>query len=348
MSAHLLNDAPTVLLVRPDGIGDEILSLPVATALRRLRPKARIAFLSSEAAAPVLAHHPDLDEVITLSGRERFGELVSLFRRRIDVAIFLKPYRRLLLAAFAARVPLRVATGYRWYSLLANRRVYEHRSRFARHESEYNLGLLAGLGFDPGPLAPPALVLTGSERQWAECRLARLPLPRVVIHPGGLSARHWRAQQYRDLAHRLADDGYGVILSGSEAERVRFLREVEESGGLRGDLLDLRGALSLREFMAVIGAAQVVVSGSTGAAHLAAGLGVPTVSLYDSQRKTHPIRWGPLGRGILLQPDVPTCERCIHEACPYWDCLDRITVDEVAARVQQVLRRAEPIRVVRV
>jgi len=36
-----------VLLVRPDGIGDEILCLPVATALRRLMPKARVTFLSS-------------------------------------------------------------------------------------------------------------------------------------------------------------------------------------------------------------------------------------------------------------------------------------------------------------
>ena len=68
-----------ILLVRPDGIGDEILCLPVASALRRLRPAARIAFLSSEASAPVLEHHPHVDEVLTVSGRERLGELVALF-----------------------------------------------------------------------------------------------------------------------------------------------------------------------------------------------------------------------------------------------------------------------------
>lgn len=50
-----------VLLVRPDGIGDEILCLPVATALRRLVPDARITFLSTQYAAPILDHHPDLD-----------------------------------------------------------------------------------------------------------------------------------------------------------------------------------------------------------------------------------------------------------------------------------------------
>ena len=56
-----------ILLARPDGIGDEILSLPVATALRRAMPGARLSFLSSAYAAPVLAHHPDLDEVLTVT-----------------------------------------------------------------------------------------------------------------------------------------------------------------------------------------------------------------------------------------------------------------------------------------
>ena len=55
------------LLVRPDGIGDEILCLPVASALRRLMPQARITFLSSAAAAPLLEHHPDVDEVVTVT-----------------------------------------------------------------------------------------------------------------------------------------------------------------------------------------------------------------------------------------------------------------------------------------
>src|SRR5256886_17714151 len=94
-----------ILLVRPDGIGDEILSLPVATALRRMMPGARLSFLSSAYAAPVLAHHPDLDEVLTVTGQERLGQLVRLFKRNVDAAIFLKPFRRLVTAAWLAPGP---------------------------------------------------------------------------------------------------------------------------------------------------------------------------------------------------------------------------------------------------
>ena len=337
-----------ILLVRPDGIGDEILCLPVASALRNLMPEARIAFLSSESAAPILDHHPDLDEVLTVSGQERFVELVAQFRQGFDAALFLKPFRRLMLAAFVARVPLRVATGYRWYSLLANRRVYQHRSDFSKHESEYNLGLLAGLGLKPGTPQRPELVVTDAERQWARAMLREVPSPRAVLHPGGFAARRWRGEHYWDLAHRLAREGCGVVFTGSAAERERFFDESPGAGFFGQGMLDLMDRLTVRELMAVIGASQVVVSGATGPAHLAAALGVATVSLFDPRRNNLPIRWGPLGKGIVLRPDVPTCEKCIYEACPYWDCLDRIGVEEVVERVQEVLQRGTGMTVLHV
>ena len=337
-----------VLLIRPDGIGDEILCLPVASALRRLVPDARIAFLSSAYAAPMLEHHPDVDDVLTVTGRESFTQLVALFRRGFDAAIFLKPFRRLMMAAWVARIPQRVATGYRWYSIFANRRVYEHRRDFSKHESEYNVGLLRRLGLNPGPPMKPALVLTDQERQQACARLDCLPSPRVVVHPGGFAARTWQAAHYGELVQHLVRDGFGVVLTGSEAEGARF-----RDDGLRAEtagrgVLDLMGAVSLRELMAVIGASRCVVSGATGPAHMAAALAVPTVSLFDPRRNNLPIRWQPLGEGFVLRPDVPTCPRCIYEACPYWDCLDRIRVEDVAARVQQVLQQAKAMTVLHV
>jgi heptosyltransferase-2 len=337
-----------VILVRPDGIGDEILCLPVASALRRSMPEARIVFLSSEYAAPVLDHHPDLDGVLTVTGRERFGELVALFRQGFDAAIFLKPFRRLMLAAFVARVSKRVATGYRWYSLLANCRVYEHRSDFSRHESECNLGLLRGLGMASGPLHAPSLVLTDAERRWGDAQLDGLPAACVVVHPGGLSSRRWPAEHYWSLARRLAQEGCGVVLTGNQGEGRDFRREVSVHGEPGSGMLDLMGRLTLRQLMAVIGASRAVVSGSTGPAHMAAALGVPTVSLYDPRRNQLPVRWRPLGKGFVLTPDVPTCPTCIYEACPYWDCLDRISVAEAAARVRQVLHEAKDLAVLHV
>ena len=325
-----------ILLVRPDGIGDEILCLPVATGLKQVWPDARVGFLSSVSAAPVLSHHPDLDAVHTITGQESFRELVSLFRQDWEAALFLKPYRRLLAAAYVARVPLRVATGYRWYSLLANRRVYEHRRLFNKHESEYNLGLLRGLGLEPGPLQPPRLVLTDKERVDGQMRVAALPRPRVILHPGGLTPRHWRMSHYHALMHDLEREGYGVVLTGS-ADELRSFEAGGEIYSKSSSILNVMGQLPLRELMGIIAACHVLVSASTGPAHIASALGVGTVTLFDPRRNMSPVRWKSLGENVVLRPEVPTCERCIYEACPYWDCLDRITVDQVMAAIRNTV-----------
>jgi ADP-heptose:LPS heptosyltransferase len=327
-----------VLVVRPDGIGDVILSLPVASQLRQLLPDARIGFLTSPIVAPMLDRHPDVDYVRTVRFTDSSSTLRAAFSDGVDAAIFLKPFRRLMWAAVLARVPIRVATGYRWYSLLANRRIFEHRSEFLKHESEYNAEMLKGLGLNPVSVSPPSLVVSDEERRDAERYWTGLPSPRVVVHPGGRSARRWRPEHFRDLAAKLARAGYGVVLTGNEGERSEFERDTLAHMSLPPGIGNLMGRLSVRELMAVIAVAQVVVSGATGPAHLAAALGTAVVSLFDPRRNNLPVRWRPLGSGVLLRPDVPTCEKCIGDLCPYWDCLDRMTVNHVVAAVGHVAR----------
>ena len=326
-----------VLIVRPDGIGDVLLSLPVATQLRRLVPDVKVEFLTSPVVAPLLEGHPDVDDVRTIRLTDPLEELRRVFLRGVDVAVFLKPFRRLMWAAWVARVPIRVATGYRWYSLLANRRIYEHRSEFSKHESEYNVEMLRGLGLRPYKVQPPALYVTEQERKNGASHWTNLPSPRVVVHPGGFSARRWRPEYYLDLALELAQAGYGVVLTGNESEKRQFESTILSAAQLPDGIKNGMGELSLRHLMAVIANAHVVVSGATGPAHMAAALGVPTVSLFDPRRNNLPVRWKPLGTGVLLRPDVPTCDKCIGEACSFWDCLDRVTVDNVMAAIRRVI-----------
>lgn len=337
-----------VFIVRPDGIGDVILSIPVAMELRRLVPGAKIGFLVSPLAAPILDHHPAVDYVRTIRWTDSLRTLCMAFSDGVDAALFLKPFRRLMWAAFLARVPIRVATGFRWYSLLANRRIYEHRSEFLKHESEYNVEMLKGLGLHPQLGSRPTLVVSEEERRGGEQRWEGLPRPRVVVHPGGHSARRWRLEHFRDLAVELTKRDMGVVLTGSEGERNEFERQVASQTSLPVGIANLMGRLSARELMGVIVAADVVVSGATGPAHMAAALGIAAVSLFDPRRNNLPTRWRPLGTGLLLRPDVPTCEKCIGEVCPFWDCLDRLTVGRVAVAVRQVVENPSPLTVLHI
>lgn len=118
-----------VMIIRPASIGDGDLCLPVAAANRRALPDSRVTMLSSEHSAPLFDHHPDVHQAKTVDGNVRLRELIELVRAAFDAAVFLMPYRRLMWAAFLASVPIRVATGYCWYSVPANRRVYQHWDR---------------------------------------------------------------------------------------------------------------------------------------------------------------------------------------------------------------------------
>ena len=80
--------------------------------------------------------------------------------------------------------------------------------------------------------------------------------------------------------------------------------------------------------------------GSTGTMHLAAALGVPTVSLFGS---TEPVLTGPVGdRHRVLRHHVP-CSPCFKRECPFghYDCMTGLTPARVAAALREAL--AEPV-----
>ena len=330
-----------LLFVRTDGVGDLVLTLPAAAAFKQQFPGIRLSYLVSRYAAPILEHHPDVDEILYDPGPGNPAERRSLLRN-FEALVFFKPYSRWFWSAYRAGVRRRIGTGYRWYSLLLTDRVYEHRSRFDRHESTYNLNLLKPLGVSVESPKPPKLHLAPFEIDQADEILAGLTSPRVMVHPGNIYARNWKPERYFDLVIQLQQLGHSVILTGSEQERNAFMSRERETFLSDSNTLDLMGRLSLRQFMAVISRSDVVVSGSTGPMHLAAALETSTVSLFDPRRGSSPVRWGPLGeRGIVLKPEVPTCEKCIYERCSYWDCMDRIPVGEVAKKVQNIFSREQ-------
>ena len=140
-----LSEGKRILLVRTDRIGDVVLTLPMATALKRAFPGVRIDMAVREYARDVARMAPDVDKVLPYSGNI-LEDIRRIRGNRYHAAVLVRPE---LLPAFvlaAARVPLRLGTGYRaWSPPLLNCRLYRHRSNH-RHESELNLELLGPLG----------------------------------------------------------------------------------------------------------------------------------------------------------------------------------------------------------
>ncbi len=340
-----------ILVIRTDRIGDVLLSTPVLSVLREQDGGCHISMLVSPYAAGAIEGHPALDEIIVdeRSGRHGgpggFLRLVGELRAgRFDAALVLHPTARLALACRLAGIRIRIGTGYRAYGLLFNRRIYEHRREASKHEVEYNLSLARALFEGAGEAAPQIHVPESARRALAD-RMDRWRLrpgdPLVLLHPGsGGSARDWPADCFAELAGRLARSGIPVVVTGSAGERD-LVEGV--AGSLPDQVIGVAGELDLKELAALLQASTLCVTNSTGPLHVASAVGTPAVALFCPIKPCSPVRWGPFGGDHdILMPEVPPCPKCIETACPYFDCMERITVDHVYDTVRGRILAGHP------
>ena len=294
-------------VVRTDALGDNVLSLPMAGALKAMMPGVEVVWICRTYALPIAAQSTVVDEVRTWDGEGSTDmENVGLFQG-LDAVVFAFPEARLMRAAALAKVPWRVSTGRRWSGLIwSNRRCWRGRRNQPIHETLQGLRLLHALSL-------PAAWQFPEPSDWFNLTgLSQNPLPHlagheerswstsVVLHPGNHgSANGWAHARFLTLAERLMSDGIHVIFTGTATERDSFAKWLD--GHLEAPLLmDAMGKWTLEELMAVLGKVRAVVASSTGPLHLASALGTPVVGMYRSDAPFWPERWGPLGPSSVL------------------------------------------------
>lgn len=341
----LNGEVRNILLVRTDRIGDVILSLPMLPLLKRRYPNAKISVLVRNYTCELVEHHSCVDEILIYeredSLRSLWNTLQNIRARKFDVAIIPYPRFRSTLLTFLAGIRVRVGTGYRWYSALINRKVFEHRKDAKRHEVEYNLQLLRSLGIDPDSAPQFEFTILPAAMRAVDAFLADHNLGRAerfaILHPGsGGSAREWRAENFSKLGDLIQSGaGLKVIVSGGRAELGLAQRVID---GMKIPAISAAGKLSLMEFGALAKRASVFVSNSTGPMHIAAVVGTPVVAFFPPIVPCSPVRWGPYSaRKKVFVADNKTCTLCHGSPCKSNVCMDQIAVDDVLHAIKLLL-----------
>ncbi|MBI2915515.1 MAG: glycosyltransferase family 9 protein, partial [Elusimicrobia bacterium] len=310
------------LLVRPDRIGDLILTLPAISALREKYPQSLIAVLASSYAAPLLQNHPAVDLVLENDETQvSFWNLVKKIEAmQFDVSIHFFSEKRSSLAAALAKVPVRVGPFSRWPSIFFTQRIFQNRSSVQKHEAEYNLDLAGSCGAEIKPY-PPKIYLTGPEKQKGREMVTSLlknsESKPILIHPGSKgSAQSWPLDSFLELAKKCAEDSQEVLVTCGEGEEM-ILNRVREMSHPHIHLIPR--SLSLREFASVLAQGKIMISNSTGPLHMAVALGLQTLSFYPQwPAVTSSKRWGPYPPSGMHRVLSPAKER---------DPLSSITVE---------------------
>ena len=136
------------------------------------------------------------------------------------------------------------------------------------------------------------------------------PAPTVVLHPGAaVPARRWPATHFRRAAELLHDAGYRVVVTGGRDERPLTAMVAGRNG------VDLGGRTTLEQLAGVLAGAVAVVVGNTGAAHLAAAVGTPVVSLFAPVVPA--LKWRPYRvPHVLLGDQRAACRDTRARDCP--------------------------------
>jgi heptosyltransferase-1 len=308
-----------VLIVRLGALGDIVHAIPVAAALRRARPDARIDWLVGARHGAILELVTVLDRRIAMKdragsphGRGVLEVVRSLRRERYDAALDLQGLIKSAVLARSSGAQRVIGFGMRHLREPLARMFYTetHEPGGAlfdrtdgRHVVHINLGLLEALGVMTGavefPLAPVESAVATEMRERAGGAYA-------LLNPGAAwPNKRWPPDRLAAVALALRDRHRlrSVVMWGPGE------RALGEEVAARADgAAVLSPPTTIADIVALARGAAVMVSGDTGPTHIAAAVGTPLVGIYGP---TRPERNGPWLPDDVTVSRAGACE-CHH------------------------------------
>ena len=301
LASQSAREAPRVLVVRRDNIGDLICTLPVFEGIRHRYPGAHIGALVNSYNAPLLDGNPYLDRVhVYVKSKHRpDAGVLALVRDRFKLVAGLRKerYQIVLHAGSRPRSEMRNLTRLAGIT----EQIVDQNANRPLHEVERVYELVRALDI-PGPPPAPRLTLAAQALAGARDALAGRGYGQAIgLH---ISAREsenrWPLESFAALMRKGAERGHRFVLfwSPGEASRPEHPGDDERAQELLVRCRDLPvlgyptpDLLALAAGLAAVGA---LVGSDGGHIHIAAAVGTPVIGLYCDHKVT---QWRPWGTG---------------------------------------------------
>jgi heptosyltransferase-2 len=314
-----MSKSKRILVVRPDRIGDVVLSTPVVREIKRQYPDAFVAVLVSKYTQDIYLQNPYVDKILFTDDYDN-GSFSAFVRKVKEIRSFkfthsfsLLPQSGINYLLFWAGIPYRMSEGIRLYQFLTfTRFVSRHKYIPLRHEADYCLDQVRRIGVEPESMDTEIFLSSSESAEVQKRKSGMLGEKKFIIgvHTSSKkSAPNWTPATYKLLIDKLnaMPEVQIVITDVDIPEELRELPGVQYRSNKD----------SLRDSILSFAACDLLVSSSTGPMHIAAALKVPTVSLFCPLPACSPVRWGPLGnRATILLPAHTNCD-AVCKTGPY-------------------------------
>ena len=337
-----------ILVVKLSAIGDVIHALPVSYAIKETYPEAYLTWVVEPTAYDILAGNPYIDDII-LFEKKRFRTVrgfLEEFRpfrhelraRRYDAALDLQGLFKSAAIVAQSGAKLRLGTvNMREGSSYVSRPV--RGAHATGHIVERYLDVARALGCRVEDVRFPVNV-AAREAASADALLAAEGVHEasrfaVLAIGANWPNKRWPTKYFAVLADWLYGEKIIPVLVGGGRLDESLVRGIEALAEVPP--VNLVGRTSLKELAHILTRAAFVLGGDTGPVHLAAGLGTKTIMLMGP---TDANRNGPYGQQENAMEIPRACKACWKRACPKGlDCLAILSVEEVQAKIREVLAR---------
>ncbi len=316
----------------PNWVGDAVMSLPFIGNFRGRYRDAEIVILARPWVSALFENHPFINKVVVLNTGSSAGAVATtregLRLRDLDLNRFYllsDSWRSAHLARLSGAQD-RIGFSGQWRSFLLTTAVKPPSQ--PRHRSERYLALLSG-EYDFGEDST-GIHLRQEEVEWAGSELQSLGMtsPIAVFPSSVASSRQVPSEKWQAILTLASKDGAELLLFGSAADR-KVGNEL--SARLGGDgVRSVCGVYSLRQSVALISQCAGAIGTDSGLSHVAANLGLKTVTIFGAGDAA----WtAPLGPKTAVISQNVYCSPCRKNICHNKDepliCLTSLEADKI-------------------
>lgn len=343
------NGLKNILIIKPSSLGDIVLALPALTALRKSFPEAEISWLVCPEFAPLLANHPHLTRTIPFDRKflakawfnpYAAGALLALIRQlrnsKFDAIFDFQGLFRTASLSWLSGCEKRfgMAKAREFGHIFYTHRVEQNQDCI--HLVDYYLKMVRTAGASDTDVQ---FILPQDDAAESAKKL----LAKHGIEPGNYAVlvsgsarenKRWPVERFAALADKISSQfGLPIVAAGSpyEADLVNRLK-----GLANVPVVNLAGQTSLKELVALLKDARLVVSGDTGPGHIAAALGAPAVLIFGP---TNPARVRPYKRPECIAAIDPDSRGLKADSYDLRHSIEGVTVEQVYQKVCEQLTR---------
>ncbi len=278
----------SLCLLRLSALGDATHAVALVRALQWAWPQLPITWVIGKGEAKLLEGLEGVEFIVydKKAGLAGWRALrAQLAGRRFDVLLNLQLALRANLVSTAIRADRRIgydrARSKEGHSLFIDERI----PASGHHVLDVFLSFLSPLGLSPGPVEW-RLPVPDEAHAWAREQLPG-DTPTLLVSPCSSHAlRNWRAERYAAVADHAAACGWRVVICGGRSDLERRAAD-EILAAMRHPAIDLVGKDTLKQLLALLARATLVLTPDSGPTHMANAMGTPVLGLHactDAER----------------------------------------------------------------